>query len=253
LSVLRPIYACPSQRAVVFGKKRTRRGGDDGDERERNERASEAGAGSVLRDGAGEAERAIGGPDAETAEQEHATEPTAQEEFDVMSEAAQEVVRLRGDLERAQSELATARASADERARELQRTPTREMQVARDAALGEVELIDLQIRRIEADIASASEAERLARIEALLRDHEGVHEAAREAEARLLGHLVGSEEALGELKALRRRSRKTTAHLRAAGDTESLPQLGLRMDNQLARRLAALQERYQRALHPILG
>jgi hypothetical protein len=170
-----------------------------------------------------------------------------------MSEAGPSPVEaLRTTLHAASEELAQAQELARQRADALILTPTRELQQARDAALGEVELIDLRIARLRKDLAQAEQQAREEERLRLLGLHaDEVVSPAQAAAAQLLGHLGGLELTLGELNGLRNKARSITGQLRALGDAEASLQLNLRPDRDVQRRLERLLAAYDQALRPV--
>jgi hypothetical protein len=170
-----------------------------------------------------------------------------------MSEAATipSVEELRTKLSSTQAALAGARALADARARELQVDPTRQLQQARDEATGQCELLELTAEKLKLELAQAQESERAERQAALLASHGPILGEVVRAEERRLSSLAEHEAALAALLELRLRTRKLNGQLLQAGYQGDALQLNLRVDHEYRRRIAKLEEAYNRAMHPL--
>ena len=159
--------------------------------------------------------------------------------------------QLRAKLSSTQAALANARAFADARASELQVDPTRERQQARDEASGQYELLELTAAKLKLELTAAREAERAERQAALLASHGPILEEVTRAEERRLSSLAEHEAALEELLGLRLQVRRLSGQLLQVGYTGDALQINLRVDHEYRRRIAKLEEAYNRAMHPL--
>jgi hypothetical protein len=216
-------------------------GGGDGEQCDGDEDTEEY-SGSELRDGTERACTGIGCADAEgswgagsAAVSEVETSPVGE---------------LKARLSEAQTELASARADADERARQLQERPSRELQLARNEASERAELIDLTIQRLQRDLEAAEATARQDGIQERLTAHSSdVMGPAAASERRAREHVAGLEHELAELLGYRNATRGTVRALMALGYEDLAGvQLGIREDKELVRRLEALAGQYVAAL-----
>jgi hypothetical protein len=166
--------------------------------------------------------------------------------------AALEVIELKHRLGAAEQAVVAALQAAQETADRLIQAPSVELVQARDLAKAEAEVANLEVEKLRRDLADLEEQARQDQINELLaRRASEVQQAAAEADRRAREHLAGQEKAYAELNGLRDRMRAVARELMGLGYTEFPPQLGLKEDAELIRRLQALAGQYTAALKMI--
>jgi hypothetical protein len=169
-----------------------------------------------------------------------------------MSEVAQEVAQLKSKLHEASRELAQAQEQARQAADKLISDPTPENQADRNAASDRAELISLQIEKAKRDLAAAEQrAHEDAIAERITRHTVEAMGPAGEAHRRLREHVYGAAAEIAEIMGYRNQTRATCRDLRAHGYTDFPPQLGIRVDEELIRRMEALVQAYRGALKEV--
>jgi hypothetical protein len=166
--------------------------------------------------------------------------------------AAQEVAALKQRLGGAEQAAVAALRSAQESADRLIQAPSVELVQARDLAKAEAEVASLEIERIKRQLREAEERAREDGINELLaRRASAVQQEAGESERRAREHLSGLEAELAELNGLRDRMRGVARELLALGYAEFPPQLAVKEDKELVKRLERLSAQYVAALRMI--
>jgi hypothetical protein len=159
--------------------------------------------------------------------------------------AALEVIELKQRLGAAEQAVVAALQAAQDSADRLIQAPSVELVQARDRARAEAEVANLEVEKLKRDLEQAQELARQDAINELLTRHASeVQQPAAEAERRLRECVGGAEAALAEMMG----ARNATRQLRGHGYDQFPPQRGLRKDDELVRRMAALAGAYAAAL-----
>jgi hypothetical protein len=146
-------------------------------------------------------------------------------------------------LTAAQRRAAEARSRAQQAADSLIINPSRDKQLQRDRLNGHVELVELEIARIQRRLEAARQAEREAQVVELRGQVGELQARAQQAWQQVLKGLELAEGGFGDLIGIRSQLKKRNHEINYRG-VASDARLNIRPSNEVRKRLAKLAELY---------
>jgi hypothetical protein len=170
-----------------------------------------------------------------------------------MTEAAEAVERLRGDLERAQSERAAAAEQARRTADALVTDPTHERRLERDQAAAQIEVYDLRVEQARRRLKAAEVAHHQEAIAYLGAEHGTAQGEIGDIWSEIERATGALEDSCGRAAGLRREAGKRTGRARDHHALAGLPDedrpsfmIALPRSNQIRGRLQKVIEQLQK-------